>query len=66
MTNKVKIVTHSGGVLEVKLEDGKLIDFIQWIEQESSSVFPISVNDKKTIYLTSVSVELFSVDKEEK
>ncbi|KXY64181.1 hypothetical protein [Bacillus cereus] len=66
MTNKVKIVTHSGGVLEVKLEDGKLTDFIQWIEQESSSVFPVSVNDKKTIYLTSVSVELFSVDKEEK
>ncbi|MGN4674923.1 hypothetical protein [Bacillus cereus group sp. MYBK225-1] len=66
MTNKVKIVTHSGGVLEVKLEDDKLTDFIQWIEQESSSVFPISVNDKKTIYLTSVSVELFSVDKEEK
>ncbi|HDR4706257.1 hypothetical protein ACQGR7_17465 [Bacillus sp. Gnz1/3] len=66
MTNKVKIVTHSGGTLDVKLEDGKLTDFIQWIEQESSSVFPISVNDKKTIYLTSVSVELFSVDKEEK
>ncbi|MCU0097247.1 hypothetical protein OCB06_21415 [Bacillus cereus] len=66
MTNKVKIVTHSGSVLEVKLEDGKLTDFIQWIKQESSSVFPISVNDKKTIYLTSVSVELFSVDKEEK
>ncbi|OWT48727.1 hypothetical protein [Bacillus sp. K2I17] len=64
--NKVKIVTHSGGTLDVTLEDGKLADFIGWLEGEESTVFPISVNDKKTIYLTSVSVELFSVNKEEK
>ncbi|UFH99687.1 hypothetical protein [Bacillus toyonensis] len=63
--NKVKIVTHTGGTLDVNLEDGKLTDFIGWLEREESTVFPISVNDTKTIYLTSVAVELFSVDTKE-
>ncbi|UNP78640.1 hypothetical protein MN033_11045 [Bacillus nitratireducens] len=63
--NKVKIVTHSAGVLDVTLEDGKLQEFISWIESESSSVFPIEVDGNKTIYLTSVSVQLFAVTKEE-
>lgn len=62
--NSVKIVTHSGGVLEVTLEDEQLQEFISWIESESSSVFPIK-DGNKTIYLTSVSVELFCVTKEE-
>ncbi|EJR61549.1 MULTISPECIES: hypothetical protein [Bacillus] len=65
MVNKVKIVTHSGGTLDVNLEDGKLADFIGWLEREESSVFPISVTNTKTIYLTSVTVELFCVTKEE-
>lgn len=63
--NKVKIVTHSGGTLEVSLEDGKLQEFISWIESESFSVFPIEVDGNKTIYLTSVSVELFCATKED-
>ncbi|PFJ45219.1 hypothetical protein COI99_28485 [Bacillus cereus] len=63
--NEVKFVTRSGGVLDVTLEDGKLQEFISWIESESSSVFPIEVDGNKTIYLTSVSVQLFSATKEE-
>ncbi|MGG3446282.1 hypothetical protein [Bacillus nitratireducens] len=65
MSNKVKIVTHSGGTLDVTLEDDKLQEFIGWLEGEESTVFPIEVDSNKTIYLTGVSVQLFSATKEE-
>ncbi|EJQ42385.1 hypothetical protein IEE_03950 [Bacillus cereus BAG5X1-1] len=62
--NKVKIVTHSAGVLDVTLEDGKLLEFKEWLESESSSLFTIEVDKHKEINLTNVSVLLFSVTKE--
>ncbi|PQZ53970.1 hypothetical protein CQZ94_19160 [Bacillus sp. MYb209] len=62
--NNVKIVTPTGGTLEVTIDDGKLAEFMSWIEREESDLFPISVDTNKTVYLTSTSVLLFSVDKE--
>ncbi|MGF9989981.1 hypothetical protein ABE083_16870 [Bacillus mycoides] len=59
--NKVKIVTISGGTLDVSLSDDKLYKFKEWLESESSSLFTIEVDDKKEINLTCVSVLLFSV-----
>ncbi|MDM5426717.1 hypothetical protein [Bacillus mycoides] len=62
--NKVKIVTHSGGTLDVTLEDGKLQEFKEWLESESSQLFTIEVDKHREINLTNVSVLLFSVTKE--
>ncbi|MED1286062.1 hypothetical protein [Bacillus mycoides] len=62
--NKVKIVTSSGGTLEVQLSDIKLQEFKEWLENESSQLFTIEVDKHKEINLTNVSVLLFSVTKE--
>ncbi|MEK7017613.1 hypothetical protein [Bacillus sp. FSL R9-9410] len=62
--NKVKIVTSSGGTLEVQLSDIKLQEFKEWLESESSSLFTIEVDKHREINLTNVSVLLFSVTKE--
>ncbi|MGG0724112.1 hypothetical protein [Bacillus mycoides] len=63
--NKVKIVTSSGGTLEVQLSDIKLQEFKEWLESESSQLFTIEVDKHQEINLTNVSVLLFSVTKEE-
>ncbi|MDI6531630.1 hypothetical protein [Bacillus mycoides] len=62
--NKVKIVTPTGGTLEVQLSDDKLLEFKEWLESESSQLFTIEVDEHKEINLTNVSVLLFSVTKE--
>ncbi|RAN84982.1 hypothetical protein [Bacillus sp. SRB_331] len=62
--NNVKIVTPTGGALEVTIDDGKLAEFMSWIEREESDLFPISVDTNKAVYLTGTSVLLFSVTKE--
>ncbi|MEH6934577.1 hypothetical protein [Bacillus sp. JJ783] len=62
--NKVKIVTSSGGTLEVQLSVIKLQEFKEWLESESSQLFTIEVDKHREINLTNVSVLLFSVTKE--
>ncbi|MET7017242.1 hypothetical protein [Bacillus mycoides] len=62
--NKVKIVTSTGGTLEVSLSNDKLQEFKAWLESESSSLFTVEVDKNKEINLTNVSVLLFSVTKE--
>ncbi|VXC60567.1 conserved hypothetical protein [Bacillus mycoides] len=62
--NNVKIVTPTGGTLEVFLSEERLREFKEWLESESSELFTLEVDKHKEINLTCCAVLLFSVTKE--
>ncbi|PGC41913.1 hypothetical protein [Bacillus pseudomycoides] len=62
---KTKIITATGGTLEVELSEDKLREFKEWLESCSDKLFTIEVDKNKEINLTCCAVLLFSVTKEE-